>query len=99
MLKSNNKKHHYENSNGTDDADKDYVHCLLSCFPNADDNPAEYVSTKDTIERAVSMETHLKVISVWEGGRDTVLVVTMERLVCLTHYQQDWWCLGLALPF
>jgi hypothetical protein len=33
------KNHHNNWSDGADNADKDFVYCLLSIFPNADNNP------------------------------------------------------------
>ncbi len=52
---------HLAHSEGADDSDEDYVYCLSSIFPNTDDDPVEYVYTRDTTGRVVSMETHLKV--------------------------------------
>jgi hypothetical protein len=52
---------HIAHSEGADDSDEDYVYCLSSIFPNTDDDPVEYVYTRDATGRVVSMETRLKV--------------------------------------
>ena len=43
-----------------DDANEDHVNCLSSIFPNTDDNPVEYVYTRDSSGRVVSIEARLK---------------------------------------
>jgi hypothetical protein len=36
--------------NDVDDANEDHVYCLSSMFPNTDNNPAEYVFTRDSTD-------------------------------------------------
>ena len=55
------KNHDTHSSNFTEEAVDDYVNCLSSIFPNTDDNPVEYVYTRDATGRVVSMVTRLKV--------------------------------------
>jgi hypothetical protein len=55
-------KLHGGNDNDDDDAkNEDHVHCLSSILPNTGNNPVEYVYTRDSTGRVVSMEACLKV--------------------------------------
>ena len=56
-----NKPHGGNDDDDDDDANEDHVHCLSSIFPNTDNNPVEYVCTRDSTGRAVSIEACLKV--------------------------------------
>ncbi len=55
-------KPHVGNDNDYDDANEDHVCCFLSSiFPNTGNNLVEYVYTRDSTGRVVSMEACLKV--------------------------------------
>jgi uncharacterized pyridoxamine 5'-phosphate oxidase family protein len=58
MLRSKDTNHHNKTYDGADNADKDYVPCLSSIFPNADNNLVEFVYyIKDAAGRVASMDT------------------------------------------
>ena len=80
----------YAAADDTDDEDNVNVYCLSTLFPNTDDNPIEYIYTRDTTGRGVvSFETRLKV------PRDEIRIVetkdadTGEVLDVKFHFKDD----------